>query len=272
MASSSGGSQFLSKTSSSSSGFWSRPGLNKPHTLYPVSQPKLEPLPAVGGGLGTTRQDSLGQEGSHKISQLEKNIAFLKSQHEQTLSKLHQEIERLMEENRDLNFKVVMTQSGSGPYSKTCCKRHDGQQEDDPDELRSIMLEEEARQLRNSLINEKNRNARLMKVIEQRRPKSNEPSDGESSVRSSAGSKQLQSRLNGCHSRPPTLAECESIIKHLQQTNDRQSHELLQIKADLKDVLYSHKWTPDAYLIAKAYVDNDDRPDLSTIPFNKSSV
>jgi len=31
------------------------------------------------------------------------------------------------------------------------------------------MLEEEARQLRNSLINEKNRNARLMKVIEQRR-------------------------------------------------------------------------------------------------------
>jgi len=31
------------------------------------------------------------------------------------------------------------------------------------------MLEEEARQLRNSLINEKNRNARLMRVIEQRR-------------------------------------------------------------------------------------------------------
>ena len=58
------------------------------------------------------------------------------------------------------------------------------------------------------------------------RPKSNEPSDGESSVRSSAGSKQLQSPLNGYHSRPPTLAECESIIKHLQQTNDRQSHEV----------------------------------------------
>lgn len=31
------------------------------------------------------------------------------------------------------------------------------------------MLEEEARQLRNSLVNEKNRNARLMRVIEQRR-------------------------------------------------------------------------------------------------------
>ena len=100
MASSSGGSQFLSKTSGSSSGFWSRPRLNKPHKLYPVVQPKLEPLPAVGGGLGSSAQDPLGQEGSHKITQLEKNIAFLKAQHEQTLSKLHQEIERLMEENR----------------------------------------------------------------------------------------------------------------------------------------------------------------------------
>lgn len=28
----------------------------------------------------------------------------------------------------------------------------------------------------------------------------------------------------------------------------------MQIKADLRDVLYSHKWTPDAYLMAKAYV------------------
>jgi len=97
---SSGGSQFLSKTSGSSSGFWARPGLNKPHKLYPVAQPKLEPLPAGSGGLRTARQDSIGQEGSQKISQLEKNIAFLKAQHEQTLSKLHQEIERLMEENR----------------------------------------------------------------------------------------------------------------------------------------------------------------------------
>ena len=88
----------------------------------------------------------------------------------------------------DLNFKVVMTQSGNGSYAKSCCKRHDEQEgklyfyrsiykfiscilkiPEDSDELKSIMLEEEARQLRNSLINEKNRNARLMKVIEQRR-------------------------------------------------------------------------------------------------------
>ena len=36
------------------------------------------------------------------------------------------------------------------------------------------------------------------------------------------------------------------------------SLQLMQIKADLRDVLYSHKWTPDAYLMAKAYVAGRD--------------
>ena len=38
-----------------------------------------------------------------------------------------------------------------------------------PDELRSILLEEEVRDLRNALANEKNKTSRLMRVIEQRR-------------------------------------------------------------------------------------------------------
>ncbi len=58
-------------------------------------------------------------------------------------------------------------------------------------------------------------------------------------------------------SRPPTLAEAERMITYLQQTSNQQSHELQQIKADLRDVLYSHKWTPDAFLLARAYVAED---------------
>ena len=30
------------------------------------------------------------------------------------------------------------------------------------------------------------------------------------------------------------------------------------MKADLQDLLYSDKWTPDAYLIARAYVPEDE--------------
>ena len=32
------------------------------------------------------------------------------------------------------------------------------------------------------------------------------------------------------------------------------------MKSDLREVLYSHKWTPDAYLLAKAYVADDGVP------------
>jgi hypothetical protein len=34
--------------------------------------------------------------------------------------------------------------------------------------------------------------------------------------------------------------------------------QLDSLKSDLRDVLYSHKWTPDAYLLAKAYIAEDD--------------
>lgn len=56
---------------------------------------------------------------------------------------------------------------------------------------------------------------------------------------------------------PLTLEDCNVVIKELQSKNNQQSHELLQIKADLRDVLYSHKWTPDAFLMARAYVSDD---------------
>lgn len=59
-------------------------------------------------------------------------------------------------------------------------------------------------------------------------------------------------------SRALTLTQCEHIIHQLETKNRQQAHELLQIKADLKDVLYSHKWTPDAFLMARAYVSEDD--------------
>ena len=65
----------------------------------------------------------------------------------------------------------------------------------------------------------------------------------------------LFNRPNG---QQPSLAECEAVIKRLQHINEQQQHELERLKSDLRDVLYSHKWTPDAYLLAKAYVAEDD--------------
>lgn len=60
---------------------------------------------------------------------------------------------------------------------------------------------------------------------------------------------------------PATLEECETVIRQLQHKNGQQTHELMQIKSDLRDVLYSHKWTPDAYLLARAYVADKSNKD-----------
>lgn len=72
----------------------------------------------------------------------------------------------------------------------------------------------------------------------------------------SAGS-ELQIIVPGQLPRPPTLLECEAIIRHLQQVNDKLQHELVSVRSDLRDVLYSSKWTPDAFLLAKKYVKDD---------------
>ena len=43
--------------------------------------------------------------------------------------------------------------------------------------------------------------------------------------------------------------------------------QLNQLKADLQDLLFSDKWTPDAYLIARVYVpddfERDDKDDFT---------
>ncbi|XP_072911696.1 coiled-coil domain-containing protein 74B isoform X2 [Hemitrygon akajei] len=54
--------------------------------------------------------------------------------------------------------------------------------------------------------------------------------------------------------RAPTLQECAVIVRHLLSASSLQSQELLRLKTSLKDMLCSNKWTPDAYLLAKAYL------------------
>ena len=56
------------------------------------------------------------------------------------------------------------------------------------------------------------------------------------------------------HTRPPTLEECEVVIKKLKRKNSQQARELLQIKAELRAAYYSHRWTPGPLLMARACV------------------
>eukprot|EP00731_Ephydatia_muelleri_P023525 Em0015g1108a len=218
-----------------------------------------------------------------KVQQLQRNLCFLKKQHLETLQQLHKELERLKKENKDLSFKLVMCKCGqaevkTGEAVKTveARLRADRQRkmmqlsmsgdENDPgspnDELRTIFLEEEVRELKNALHSERSKTGRLMKVIEQKVLEQTS-SEATSSTAGKSISKPStdKGRARGEVANPATLQEYESIIKRLQGKLDQKTHELTQIKADLRDVLYSHKWTPDAYLMARAYISDESEVD-----------
>ena len=99
---------------------WRRPGLYKrgSDAVKTLQRDTLLPLSPLTHSSFTTR-DSEGADGRegggaqhHKVTQLEKNIVFLKQQHRETLEQLHKEIERLKKENRELSFKLIMCRCG----------------------------------------------------------------------------------------------------------------------------------------------------------------
>ncbi|XP_063715782.1 coiled-coil domain-containing protein 74A-like isoform X2 [Symsagittifera roscoffensis] len=72
--------------------------------------------------------------------------------------------------------------------------------------------------------------------------------------------------------RTPSLNECQAIIAQLSFHCQNQHQELSELKQSLKDALYSQKWTPDAYLLAKAIVNDpqDHEQDMRPLSADES--
>ncbi|OBS63560.1 hypothetical protein A6R68_07968, partial [Neotoma lepida] len=75
-----------------------------------ASRPR--PRPPVGPQhAGTQPPPPLGlSEAQKRILDLEKSLQFLQQQHSETLVKLHEEIEHLKRENKDLHYKLIMNE------------------------------------------------------------------------------------------------------------------------------------------------------------------
>nr|XP_054748976.1 uncharacterized protein LOC129254538 [Lytechinus pictus] len=247
------------------------------HTLDKARYPKpflkdqIQVLPAPLSPKGFM-QDTLSVDGTlstveidpHQRQQhLERSIEFLKRQQRDVLSSLHEEIDALKRENKELHFKVIMngTESPNTDLSGSPLKS-DGSKSGSPshkkDQMRTV------KELTAGLQEARNLNAYLQQRLKEtleKRPQSQETGQ-QTSPHHSAISPLLPVSLNPLqvqaagdpHPRPPTLEECSQIIRHMKDSHERQGQELNRIKSDLKDVLYSHKWTPDAYLMAKAYI------------------
>lgn len=83
---------------------WRRVGpLGKARTPRCLPATQQPGVPPADGGAGTTRRSA----GEHRLASMQRNVQFLQQQHQETLEKLHAEIEYLRRENKGENVGQV---------------------------------------------------------------------------------------------------------------------------------------------------------------------
>ncbi|KTG42328.1 hypothetical protein cypCar_00043367 [Cyprinus carpio] len=66
--------------------------------------------------------------------------------------------------------------------------------------------------------------------------------------------------------RPPSLQECELLIRQLYNANTLQSQEIQRVKAALKDIVFNKKITAENYILTKAYLHGKRADESDTFP------
>ncbi|XP_077478518.1 coiled-coil domain-containing protein 74B-like [Stigmatopora argus] len=174
-----------------------------------------------------------------RVASLQRNIEFLQYQHKETLQKLHQEVDELRRENKELKYKMIMeapkpsrkvlnhNQVSVGPATH-------GREPQQNQMLRSM--------------------GDCMEIVGTFR--SNCRSQQSEGLAFSAQPLQVQ---NGPSHLPraSTLRECEVIIRQLYNTNSLQSQEIARYKELLKDIVVNKRITPENYNLTKVYLLGD---------------
>ncbi|XP_064650790.1 coiled-coil domain-containing protein 74B-like isoform X2 [Lineus longissimus] len=283
---------------------WSRVSkLDKSRYPKPFLKDRLNPLPPTHDGVKFS--DTLDNQSddnslesnpedmnpSQRIQHLEKSIHFLRQQHFEILSSLHEEIDALKKENKELQFKIIMKQNSmptppqsasrivrkrlerskereksasSVESSRTGGSARGGKLDSEKDQPKLYVLQEKIKELKMQLQEARNKNIYLTQVLEEEQKKSSKKYSGSGSTAAETVEDvdltthpiTVTNQVTG--TRQPSASDYEAIIRQLQGLNEKQSNELSRLKSDLRDVLYSQKWTPDAYLIAKAYVADEE--------------
>nr|XP_061800470.1 coiled-coil domain-containing protein 74A-like [Nerophis lumbriciformis] len=235
---------------------WSRVGhLGVPCKPRPSLANRLQPLPVLPTGdregpkvtMGSTQVDT-----DLRVASLQRNIEFLQYQHKETLQKLHQEVDDLRRENKELKYKMIMeapkpsrkvlkhNQVGVGPSSHG--------------------KESQQNQMTRGM-------GDCTEILGPIRP--NRRSQQSEAPVSSVEPLKVQ---NG-PSHPPrasTLRECELIIQQLYNTNSLQSQEIVRYKELLRDIVVNKRITPENYNLTKAYLGDDIRTGVTLPALSKS--
>ncbi|XP_043385362.1 coiled-coil domain-containing protein 74B isoform X1 [Chelonia mydas] len=254
---------------------WSRVGLDKSSHLQLGIQNNQGPQP-----LSQSQSVEVWNKDSHKlVMDLERSLKFLQQQHAETLTKLHEEIEYLKRENKELHYKLIMNQSlqlKGDNLTPTLFDKSLSRQGSAVSRY-SLTNRQQMDQPKKQKLNTEEQ---VISVVqgepEPPCPKVEKPQeevfsreDREVSDKITSPVLSLPSQIRSGHAqvppassnpflvnvlpshirKPPTLEECEIVIHQLWNINHMQAQELMYLKSYLEDI-HKNKRIPEDYLLA----------------------
>jgi len=172
-----------------------------------------------------------------KVKYLTGNIDFLKDEHAKILKSLHEEIDRMKYENKELKFKLIIS-DGNPTAWKQEKSWHDKKESksavsSSPSRRNHKVYEEEINTLRENLNLEKNKTKALQEQI-----------NAMSSL--DLGSNFNESPVDFDINVPNTIEECYALISSLRSENDSQQKEIAYLQGKLNELDNSqHSQTSD---------------------------
>ncbi|XP_036923386.1 coiled-coil domain-containing protein 74A-like isoform X3 [Sturnira hondurensis] len=210
-------------------------------------------------------------EAQKRVLDLEKSLQFLQQQHSETLVKLHEEIEHLKRENKELHYKLIMNQKqqkkgsssnssfqSSKPISNSAVSANpQGKARPQPSSKKQDLKAEVPQK---TDLEEKNSAAALL------RSKADKPTGIQGLAKDeevktfnleatvAAGSQYKGKQVMGAHPlmslpphlrKPTSVQQCEVIIRQLWNANLLQAQELQHLKSLLEGTQRSSQVTPE---------------------------
>ncbi|XP_015272207.1 PREDICTED: coiled-coil domain-containing protein 74A-like isoform X2 [Gekko japonicus] len=221
---------------------------------------------------------------------LERSVAFLQQQHAETLAQLHQEVERLKRQNKDLQYKLIMQPAlqkhdshstipsakpcqSSSPVEKVDLSPKAANKEDSAkpvekkqmseeltdnmesaEEAATIVMQKDAETLHSVLETPAEMPpSRETEVCDRMTspipiPSPRQTKNGEVKIPAASSNPFLVNVLPSYMRKPPTLEECEVVIRQLWNVNHMQMQELMYLRSCLEDI-HKTKRIPEDYML-----------------------
>ncbi|XP_016804902.3 coiled-coil domain-containing protein 74B isoform X3 [Pan troglodytes] len=227
-------------------------GTRPPSSPTPGSRRRRQ-RPSVGVQSLRPQSPQLRQSDPQKRNlDLEKSLQFLQQQHSEMLAKLHEEIEHLKRENKDLHYKLIMNQTSqkkdslsTSSFQSVKSISNSGKARPQPGSFNKQDSKADVPQKADLEEEPLLHNSKLDKVPGVQGQARKEKAEASNAGAACMGNSQHQGRQMGAGAHPPmilplplrkptTLRQCEVLIHELWNTNLLQTQELQHLKSLLE--------------------------------------